>query len=761
MTMDSFPTMFPAATANPVFYRTYSRKKSDGSRETWEEVCDRTIKDIAKLGNLTSDEIDLIKTNQYQMKCLPSGRWLWVGGVDWINKPENYSGAYNCTSTNLTDWHAFSLIMDLAMMGSGTGAVIEDRHIGRLPAIRNRINLTLIGTPGDVPKAKRQENTSSWTDGKSMEIVVGDSRSGWVSAYKAILQSSSVTTLPLEIEVKVDLSHIRKSGEKLNGFGGVANPIKLREMFTNCVAILNNAKGRRLTSVECCLLIDHAAAAVVAGNIRRSAGMRQFGSSDTEGAIAKDNLWQQDAEGKWRIAPERDVLRMANHTRVFHRKPTLEECIDSVRKQYYSGEGAIQWAGEAVLRGNRDIIKGELKASFLKDYQTGKGNFWLAGQFPHMSIQEIEHRVNRYGLNPCGEIIGSDFHCNLAEVHLNQIDPKDDQEQKLAFKAGAIAVASLLNHKFKEPRYQKSRELDPIVGVSFTGLFDFFVHAFGVEWLQWWAEGRPDTPQGIAYKEDEARYLSKWRKIVEETVWEYCDRHKLKRPNRCTTVQPSGTKSLLTGASPGWHPPKSARFIRRITFGKNDPVALACIDYGYNVIPSQSDKDENGNLLNDPFDPRVTEWLVEIPVSVSWADLPGAELIDISKFSAIAQFDFAMQVQKYYTRHNTSSTIELREGEILPLAERIYQAIQNDEGYISFALLARFDDLQTFPRLPFEPISKEDYKKMEKAIFARRAEKNFHRSMMLHDAVHVSTTMSGPAGCDSDKCMLPETAPIS
>ena len=46
------------------------------------------------------------------------------------------------------------------------------------------------------------------------------------------------------------------------------------------------------------------------------------------------------------------LYRMANHTRVFHRKPTLEECIDAVRKQYYSGEGAIQWAGEAVARAN-------------------------------------------------------------------------------------------------------------------------------------------------------------------------------------------------------------------------------------------------------------------------------------------------------------------------------------------------------------------------------------------------------------------------
>merc|ERR1712216_498745 len=81
-------------------------------------------------------------------------------------------------------------------------------------------------------------------------------------------------------------------------------------------------------------------------------------------------------------------------------------------------------------------------------------------------------------------------------------------------------------------------------------------------------------------------------------------------------------KSLLTGAAPGWHPPKAHRFIRRITFRKDDPVAMACMDYGYTIVPSQSDKDDEGRLLNDPFDPRCTEWLVEIPTEVSWANLP-------------------------------------------------------------------------------------------------------------------------------------------
>ncbi|MEP0852615.1 ribonucleoside-triphosphate reductase, adenosylcobalamin-dependent [Funiculus sociatus GB1-A4] len=334
------------------------------------------------------------------------------------------------------------------------------------------------------------------------------------------------------------------------------------------------------------------------------------------------------------------------------------------------------------------------------------------------------------------------------------MDPHNYKEQEEAFTAAALSVASLLNHEFVEERYRKSRELDPIVGVSFTGLFDFFVIAFGVDWLRWWEAGRPDTAEGLEFKRQEQEYLTRWREIVHRTVWDYCDRHSLKRPNRCTTVQPSGTKSLLTGASPGWHPPKAQRFLRRITFRKNDPVALACIDYGYNVVPSQSDKDENGNLLNDPFDPRCTEWLVEIPVAVPWADLPGADQIEIGKFSAIAQMDFYMQVQKFFVRHNTSATIELREHEIEALGSSIYEAIQNDEGYISAALLARFDAHQTFPRLPFEPITKQQYDQFKQEVELRRQNENFHAALSRYDAGY--SMEAGPAGCDSDKCLFSE-----
>lgn len=709
---------------------------------------------MSELGRFTSEERLLLAKQQEKLKVLPSGRWLWVGGTKWIDNPKNYPGAYNCTSTNLEDWESFALMMDLAMMGCGTGAIIEPKYYQKLPIVYNQIEIKVDNNPGD--HLVRTEHTIHILDyqNRTSHITVGDSRKGWVDAYAALLSLSSDIEFIGKVSVTIDVGSIRKSGERLKQFGGIANPSKIKDLFYRCTSILNKAVGRQLTSVECCLLIDEAASVVVAGNIRRSAGMRQFSSEDEMAAVAKDNLWQQDESGSWRIDPDRDALRMANHTRVFHSKPTLDECIEAVQKQYYSGEGAIQWAGEAVARANADLlIHPEVRSDFIKAYSHGAADIWFITYFPTIKESEIQERLSRYGLNPCGEIIGNNFFCNLSEVHLNTLNPQNKWEQEEAFKAGALSVAALLHHNFTVERYRKSRDADPIVGVSFTGLFDFFVNAFGVKWLQWWEQGRPQTQEGLDFKVKEQEYLSSWKKIVHDTVWAYCDKHGLKRPNRCTTVQPSGTKSLLTGASPGWHPPKAQRYIRRITFRKNDPVAKACLDYGYSVIPSQSDKDEYGNLLDNPFDSRCTEWLVEIPVAVNWAALPGADKIDVSKFSVLAQFDFYMQVQKFYTTHNTSATLELRANEIEPLAMRIYNAIKGDEGYISTALLARFDDLQTFPRLPFEPIDEPTYNRLVQEVEERRITEDFQLALSIYDTGEQPE--SGPAGCDSDKCMLP------
>jgi intein/homing endonuclease len=1788
------PTQFPALTGDPVFFRTYSR--FDRVRESWNDVVKRTIDGLLKLGNLDSKQEALLRKYATELKAMPSGRCLWVGGTKWLEQPENFSGAYNCANFSIVSFDRMAFMMSLSMMGVGTGTRLEREFISQLPKISTKLNLTVTGKPGTLAAGDETlVNTS--VDGRIV-IVVGDSRAGWCRAYELLL-NMSVRPGVKRLNITIDLGRIRAAGAKIEGFGGVTNPIGLERMFVSIAKILNGALNRQLTSVEVCLILDEVALAVVAGNVRRciaggervstenglreiqdiivgmkvlasdgqyhlvtdkfdqgiqatlkvktqdfelsvtsnhrlaviegngykwveagdlqigdslvstlqyfcrdgvelnlgrsipnelaqtnlvpcrivsiepgettqtydievadvhefivngllshnSANMRQFSSNDTAAASAKDNMYRKDENGVFSIDPAKDALRMGNHTLVFHEKPDLARCVEAVTKQYWSGEGAIMWAGESVARANVDILNTpEAKARFLKLYDTHRqfAREFLSGMPMEMESEaekkEYDHRMDRCGINPClvagtmvltseghfpieklvgktvevwdgtcwrivdnfratgqdrevykvtliggdsivattnhsfiledytrkelrdlrigdslfkafapttsfgsttpqaktpiwnqiasiefshiadlvycctipgshaftlscgvligqcGEILGTNFmcvagdttivtkdgmheiqslegrevevwngerwskvvpiktgsnrkllrvsfndgshldttenhrflvanrfqkqyqtveakdlnthdakysihtpalkilhqegaemdlqeaytlgvitgdgsvdkneklqlvlfgekqklsikgkksvekqrdgyaatcvevsdlawvdksliyalkhthvgfetiatwsrasilayiagladtdgantgsggiriyisrykrashiqllltkcgikssilsihpkgqvtnfgtrtedlyaisivdsadipcqrlntsnshtatckgkhqvltdvvelegvhdtycfnepefhnavfgnsltkNCNLSEVHLNQLDPHNLVEQLEAFEAGGLEVAIFLHHEFTDSQQRYSRELDPIVGTSFTGLFDFFVQAFGIGWLRWWQAGRPNkfnmsvasyekcdrvaellgvkikdpfvvmTLEGNIYRTLEAAYLSEWRGQVEKTVGEYCTQNGLKTPNRTTTCQPAGcldrtairifdqgllyadevveagsgettgielsvrggtsvssaianqplnlvkvtlkngrslrmtqnhrmsiecqwveavdlkpgmvidyqiggyqnsqehtliginhdlytresrsiesgsgrgvltktistpvlmspdlgyfigalfgngclsehkyrvrfshgnldilnrlatigkslfgldgnitadnrggrseltfaskqlfdwihqnnlaktskskdlnripepirrssldsllsffcgltdtdgcirkegklsiesasedfirnlqqigesiglsfgvshntkgnshqgiksmwslvlsrtkstvyaidylnthstkaqsrpivfstktnggelytivsvvhetipdysfdfavdgvddddswywqgalkshnTKSLLTGASPGWHPPKAAMFLRRMTFRRNDPVALACIELGYSVIPSQTDKDEHNQLLNDPFDPRCTEWLIEMPIATSWAHLDGVEEIDISKFSAISQFDFYMQVQKYYTTHNTSATIELREEEILPLATKIYESIQNDDGYISAALLQRFDtDFKSYPRLPFEPISKETYDRLVADVATRSSGKTFAEALAKYDLGDLSAEV-GPAGCDGDKCLMPEFKP--
>lgn len=64
-THGDFPVSAPAA--NPVFYRTYSRRLPKG-RESWNEVSERNRSGLQKLGSLNPEEIKLIARMQAEKK---------------------------------------------------------------------------------------------------------------------------------------------------------------------------------------------------------------------------------------------------------------------------------------------------------------------------------------------------------------------------------------------------------------------------------------------------------------------------------------------------------------------------------------------------------------------------------------------------------------------------------------------------------------------------------------------------------------------
>jgi hypothetical protein len=126
-----------------------------------------------------------------------------------------------------------------------------------------------------------------------------------------------------------------------------------------------------------------------------SAAIKQFDKTEKQ---LKLNLWQQGEDGSWRIDPKKDALRMSNHTRVYHKKPTLKECIDAVQLQFESGEGAIQYANEAIARASADLFPNrEDQITFIQHLESGTGERYLTA----IGADEIQHRLHRYGLNPC------------------------------------------------------------------------------------------------------------------------------------------------------------------------------------------------------------------------------------------------------------------------------------------------------------------------------------------------------------------------
>ena len=150
-------------------------------------------------------------------------------------------------------------------MGSGTGAVLEQSLIDKLPTVKNTINITRINKVGTVAKKNRKQNSTIEENDGSFNIIVGDSRKGWADAYRMVIKlAMGEVRKAVRIDLKISLGNVRPAGERLEGFGGTANPVKLDEMFTKIANLLNKARGRKLTSVEACLLIDEAAAYVVA-----------------------------------------------------------------------------------------------------------------------------------------------------------------------------------------------------------------------------------------------------------------------------------------------------------------------------------------------------------------------------------------------------------------------------------------------------------------------------------------------------------------
>lgn len=284
-----------------VYYRTYSRRKSDGAKERWWETCRRVVegtesilKNHAIASRLPWNEEHAHENacemyeRMFTMRWLPPGRGLWMMGTEFVHAGRDATALQNCsmisTGEVTTDTFAepFRFLMHASMLGVGVG--FDTR-----------------GADAKIPL--RQPRRSS------VPLVVEDSREGWVESTATILRAFTAPGGELR---PVDYSLVRPAGSPIAGFGGTASgPEPLRQLHDALCGHLDRyaSEGR---CVDSRLIVDVAnliGRCVVAGNVRRSAEIALGSPADEDFAGLKDYERPENAErAAWGWVSNNSVL---------------------------------------------------------------------------------------------------------------------------------------------------------------------------------------------------------------------------------------------------------------------------------------------------------------------------------------------------------------------------------------------------------------------------------------------------------------------
>ena len=478
----------------------YARWDYDKTRrETWEETVDRYF-DFFKehLKNTCNYEVEEKELKELRkavvnLDIMPSMRCLMTAGE--ALKRENVAG-YNCSYVKVDSPRSFDEILYILMNGTGVGFSVEEEYVNKLPAV-----------------AEEFYETES-------VIVVRDSKLGWAKALKELYGMLWMGQIPTW-----DVSKVRPAGSPLKTFGGRASgPEPLEDLFKFSVNIFQNAKGRKLKSVEAHDLVCKIAEIVVVGGVRRSALISLSNLGDREMRYAKSGNW-------W----ETNVQRaLANNSVNYKEKPDVGTFMREWLSLYDSKSGE---------RGIYNSMSAKRTTERLNQKKDKDGN----------NIIRRNARED-FGTNPCSEIIlRSREFCNLTECVIRGWDDAKSLKKKVRL-ATILGTwqSTLTNFKYLTGEWKRNCDEERLLGVSLTGIMDNGITNGGAG--------------GLGERLTELRNET----VKTNQIWA----EKLGIPNSAaiTCVKPSGTVSQLVDSASGIHARHNPYYIRTVRGDNKDPI---------------------------------------------------------------------------------------------------------------------------------------------------------------------------------------------
>jgi ribonucleoside-triphosphate reductase (thioredoxin) len=423
------------------FLRTYSRKKEDGTKETWSEVCERVIngmyslqKDHAKQNRLPWSDAKAAASAKeayerlFNLKWTPPGRGLWVMGTPIVNEQKNSAALQNCAfvSTNemtkLNPAKPFAFLMEASMLGVGVG--FDDKGADKGFDIYEPVGF--------------------------QEYVIPDTREGWQESTVALINSFLKPDQPIW---EFNYEQIRPYGSPIATFGGTASgPEPLFKLHGAIRNLFIGRKGEQLTRKDLADIGNLIGVCVVSGNVRRSAELL-IGRIDDEEFLNLKNAERFPERNSY--DPESPGWAwMSNNSVEVGVGTDFTPIVDGIVR---NGEPGVIWM---------DVSR---KYGRLSDAPNDK-----------------DRRV--VGYNPCAEQSLESFEmCTLVETYLNRHESLEDFKRTLKFAYLYAKTVTLLPTHWEETNaiMQRNRR----IGTSVSGIANF-ADAKGHNVLrQWMDEG--------------------------------------------------------------------------------------------------------------------------------------------------------------------------------------------------------------------------------------------------------------------------------
>ena len=392
---------------------------------------------------------------------------------------------------------------------------------------------------------------------------IEDSREGWVNSVSKLLKAYFGVNGEKMNDIEFDYSAIRPEGEPLKTFGGVSSGPRPLRELHESIRGVLNGRIGQRMDSRAIVDLFNLIGKCVVSGNVRRSAEIAFGDPDD---ITFMDLKDYDKN------PERAAFGWSSNNSIFARVGM--DYTEVAKRLRVNGEPGLAW------------LENMQKFGRMED-----GPNWK------------DKRVK--GGNPCLEQSLESYElCCLVETFPARHASLSEYLRTLKF---AYLYAKTVTLRMTHwPETNRVMLRNRRIGCSVSGIADFLGKHNLEELRQWLDEGY--------------HTVQRWDEVYSN--W-FC----IPRSIKTTSVKPSGTVSLLAGATPGMHFPESRIYIRRMRMSKNDPLAIPLRAAGYSVVPAIGQED--------------TTVVVEMPIKL-------AEGVRVqSEVSMFEQLQLAAFLQRY------------------------------------------------------------------------------------------------------------------